>query len=31
MNFYCGLETTQATKSFGEIVRQHMSFDPKPA
>jgi integrase len=31
MNFYCGLETTQATKTFGEIVRQHMSFDPEPA
>jgi len=31
MNFYCGLETTQATKIFGEIVRQHMSYDPEPA
>jgi integrase len=31
MNFYCGLETAQATKIFGEIVRDHLSFDPEPA
>ncbi len=31
MNFYCGLETTQATRIFGEIVRQHMSFDQERA
>ena len=31
INFYCGLETTQANKMFGDIVRQQMSFDPEPA
>ncbi len=31
INFYCGLETTQANKMFGDIVRQQMTFDPEPA
>ena len=26
-NFYCGLETTQASETFGNIVRQHVKFD----
>lgn len=28
IQFYCGLETMQATRVFGEVVRQHMTFDP---
>ncbi len=27
--FYAGLETTQATRIFGDIVRQQMKFDPE--
>ena len=27
INFYVGLETTQATERFGKIVRKHVSFD----
>jgi hypothetical protein len=27
IKFYCGLETLQANKKFGDIVRQHMTFD----
>jgi integrase len=26
INFYCGLETVHATKLFGQIVRQHLTF-----
>ena len=28
INFYCGLETIQASREFGKIVRQHLRFDP---
>src|SRR5262249_41973452 len=28
-NFYCGLETIHATKLFGQIVRQHLTFEPE--
>jgi len=28
INFYCGLQTTQATEQFGKIVRQQIKFDP---
>jgi integrase len=31
INFYCGLETMQATRLFGQIVRQHMTFEPETA
>jgi integrase len=27
IRFYCGLDTLQANKKFGDIVRQHMTFD----
>jgi integrase len=27
INFYCGLETTQANEVFGKIIRQHIKFD----
>ena len=27
INFYCGLETTQANEAFGKIIRQHIKFD----
>jgi integrase len=27
-NSYCGLETMHATKLFGQIVRQHLTFKP---
>jgi integrase len=27
INFYCGLETTQANEAFGKIIRQHIRFD----
>jgi integrase len=29
INFYVGLETTQASEIYGEIVREHMSFEPE--
>jgi integrase len=29
VNFYCGLETIHATRLFGDIVRQHLTFEPK--
>ena len=29
MNFYCGLEITQANKIFGDIVRKQMTFKPE--
>ena len=28
IRFYCSLETTHATRLFGEIVQQHLGFDP---
>jgi hypothetical protein len=31
INFYCGLETMQANKIFGDIVRKQMTFVPEPA
>jgi hypothetical protein len=27
INFYCGLETTQASETFGNIIRKHIKFD----
>ncbi len=27
INFYCGLETTQANEVFGKIIREHIKFD----
>jgi integrase len=27
INFYCGLETTQANEAFGKIIRGHIKFD----
>ena len=27
INFYCGLETTQANEAFGKIIREHIKFD----
>ena len=30
-SFYCGLETTQATEIFGDIIRREMKFEPEPA
>lgn len=27
INFYCGLETTQASETFGNIIREHIKFD----
>lgn len=27
INFYCGLETTQASQEFGKIIRQQMHFE----
>jgi integrase len=29
INFYCGLETMHATQLFGQIVRQHLTFEPE--
>lgn len=29
--FYCGLETMQANRMFGEMVRKLMKFEPEPA
>jgi site-specific recombinase XerD len=31
IKFYCGLETMQANKIFGDIVRKQMTFVPEPA
>jgi integrase len=31
INFYCGLQTTQATEQFGKIIRQQINFDIGPA
>ena len=27
INFYCGLETTQASETFGQIIRERIGFD----
>ncbi|MBR1287727.1 site-specific integrase [Bradyrhizobium sp. AUGA SZCCT0177] len=27
VNFYCGLETTQANEAFGKIIREHIKFE----
>jgi len=27
INFYCGLEITQANEAFGKIIREHVKFD----
>jgi len=27
INFYCGLETTQASEAFGKIIRQQVKFE----
>src|SRR5882672_4807159 len=27
INFYCGLETTQANATFGKIIREHIKFE----
>jgi integrase len=29
INFYCGLQTMQATEEFGKIVRRQIKFDPE--
>jgi integrase len=29
IEFYCGLETTQATELYGKIIREQLSFDPE--
>ncbi len=29
INFYCGLETIQASREFGKIIRDHLRFDPE--
>jgi integrase len=31
INFYCSLQTMQATEEFGKIVRQQIKFDPQDA
>jgi integrase len=31
IRFYCGLETIQASRIYGEIVRAHISFEPELA
>jgi integrase len=31
INFYCGLETTQANEAFGKIIREHIKFDDEAA
>jgi hypothetical protein len=28
IEFYCGLQTTQATEQFGNLIRQQIKFDP---
>ena len=28
IDFYCGLQTTQATEQFGNLIRQQIKFDP---
>jgi integrase len=31
INFYCGLQTLQATEEFGKIVRRQIKFEPEDA
>jgi integrase len=31
INFYCGLQTTQATEELGKLVRRQIKFDPETA
>jgi integrase len=31
IKFYCGLETMQANKMFGDMVRKLMKFEPEPS
>jgi site-specific recombinase XerD len=31
INFYCGLQTIQATEEFGKIIRRQIKFDPEAA
>jgi integrase len=31
INFYCGLQTLQATEQFGKLVREQIRFDAEPA
>jgi hypothetical protein len=31
INFYCGLQTMQATEEFGKIIRRQIKFDPEAA
>jgi integrase len=31
MNFYCGLQTMQATEEFGKIIRRQIKFEPEDA
>ena len=31
INFYIGLETSQAAQEFGEIIRRELRFDPEAA
>ena len=31
INFYCGLQTMQATEEFGKIIRQQIKFEPEDA
>src|SRR5262249_48502855 len=28
VNFYCGLQTTQATEQFAKLIREQIKFDP---
>jgi integrase len=30
VRFYCGLETMEATKQFGQLIREQMRFEPLP-
>jgi integrase len=30
VQFYCGLQTMEATEQFGRIIRQQINFDPSP-
>ena len=31
INFYCGLQTLEATKEFGKIIRRQIKFEPEDA
>jgi integrase len=31
INFYCGLQTTEATRQFAGVVREHLKFKPEDA